>query len=111
MEKNYEKNMENCKSKQIIELISQKWVLNILKHISDNGKKRFNELREEITGINPRTLSERLKELEEENILEKKKYNETPPKTEYELTIKGRELTKCFEKLDEWIEKHEENKN
>lgn len=95
-----------CKITPVFEILSKKWNLHILKHISDNGKKRFNELLDEIQGINPRILSNRLKDLEDRNILTRKRFNETPPRCEYDLTDSGRELIMCFEYLDKWADKN-----
>ncbi len=55
--------------------------------------------------ISPRTLSKRLKELEKLELVSKKRFNEIPPRVEYSLTNKGKELIKCFEYLGMWAKK------
>lgn len=93
-----------CPLNKILNYLGKKWTLAILQEL--NGKKkRFNDLIENIENINPRTLSKRLKELENSNIISRKKYNETPPKVEYTLTDKGKKLIKCFKYLDQWTNK------
>lgn len=96
----------NCKVTPLFEVLSKKWNLHILKHLQDNGSKRFNELLEEIKGINPRILSSRLKELEDLKIISKERFKEIPPRCEYSLTSSGVDLVDCFSKLDVWLDKH-----
>lgn len=94
-----------CPVTTIIEALSKKWTLLILRQLELNGKMRFNELLKEILTISPRTLSKRLKELISIKVINKRQFNEIPPKVEYNLTESGKELIKCFEYLDEWAEK------
>ncbi len=95
--------MNKCKSAAIINLLSKKWNLLILKKLNDEKKVRFKDFIN--AGINPRILSARLKELESAKIISKKRFNTLPPKTEYKLTPAGEELVLCFKKLDSWIDK------
>jgi DNA-binding HxlR family transcriptional regulator len=57
-----------------------------------DGERRFTELEAACPGISPRTLSERLRALEDQEIVERRSYPERPPRVEYELTQKGRAL-------------------
>ncbi|MDY6778414.1 MAG: helix-turn-helix domain-containing protein, partial [Candidatus Nanohaloarchaea archaeon] len=68
---------------------------------------RFKDIENELDGISPKTLSERLKEFQRLDILEKQKFGEVPPRTEYTLTDKGRELIDCFRCMDTWAEKYD----
>ena len=71
-----------------------------------NGEqKRFGELLKEVGNISPRTLSKRLKELEKAGLVRKRQFNETPPRVEYNLTVSGKDLIKCFKSLNEWAKK------
>ena len=98
---------KECPVAKIIDLLSKKWNLLIIHQLngSDNTKKRFNELIKEITGISSRTLSKRLKELKKAKIINKTKFNETPPRVEYSLTPSGKEIIKCFKPMSKWAEK------
>lgn len=98
---------KNCPIAKTLGFLGKKWALMILKELNDSGKKRFNELVYGISGISPRTLSKRLKELEKNKLISKKRFNEIPPKVEYSLTPKGKELIKCFKHLNSWAEKFE----
>ena len=95
-----------CPITEIIGTLGKKWNLMILRTLNENGKKRFNELLNEVPGISSRTLSKRLKELEKAKLVDKKRFNEIPPRAEYALTGPGRELIKCFGYLDKWVKKY-----
>ena len=72
-------------------IVSGKWTLLILRDLA-GGPCRFGELERSLAGISPRTLSCRLRALEEEDILERRVYAEVPPRVDYRLTDKGRDL-------------------
>ncbi|MDP3640121.1 MAG: helix-turn-helix domain-containing protein [Nanoarchaeota archaeon] len=97
---------KECPVTKIVDVVSRKWALLILRQLIFE-KKRFNELLKEIHGISPRTLSKRLSELEKSNIIKKKQFNEIPPRVEYSLTNSGLELIRCFKSLDNWAKKWE----
>ena len=82
---------EECAVACTAELIGGKWTA-ILLHDLSEGARRFSELEHSCKGISPRTLSERLRWLEQESILERRSYPESPPRVEYELTAKGEGL-------------------
>lgn len=86
-------------------IIGTKWTPQLIYALS-SGVKRFSSLQKEVGGINPRTLSARLDELEESGIVRKVSYNEVPPRIEYSLTQKGRDLIPVLERMVEWSEKH-----
>ena len=72
-------------------IIGAKWTA-LLVHDLSEGPRRFSELEHSCAGISPRTLSERLRALEDEAIVERRSYAESPPRVEYELTEKGAAL-------------------
>ena len=80
------------------EIISGKWTLLIIRDLSD-GSQRFCELERSLEGISPRTLSLRLRALEEEGIVGRRTYPEVPPRVEYALTEKGRALVPLIEDM------------
>jgi DNA-binding HxlR family transcriptional regulator len=77
-----------CSVAASAEIIGAKWTA-ILVHDMSEGPRRFSELERSCAGISPRTLSERLRWLEQEGIVERHSYPESPPRVEYELTEKG----------------------
>jgi DNA-binding HxlR family transcriptional regulator len=89
----------------ILETLSKKWTLRLFNSLNNSSKKRFNQLVNELKGISPKTLSERLKELEKNNFLQKQSFAEIPPRVEYSLTKKGKDLISCFKHIDNFIKK------
>ncbi len=89
-----------CPAYATLNLLNKRWNLHIVRALLD-GKKRFNELSRE-RGINPRTLSCRLRFLEDEGIVIRTVVRENPPNVVYELTEKGRALNCIFEALADW---------
>ena len=72
-------------------IVAGKWTLLLLRDLAE-GPRRFSELERSLTGISPRTLSIRLRSLEEEGIIERHEFSEMPPRVEYRLTAKGSHL-------------------
>lgn len=83
-----------------LNLLNQRWNLHIVKSLL-TGKKRFNELGRE-HGINPRTLRERLKALEDQGVICRTVISTMPPNVEYSLSKKGEALADIFKELCEW---------
>ena len=71
-----------------------------------NEAKRFNEIKRSLVTINDKMLSQTLKKLVEQGILNRKSYNSIPPKVEYSLLQKGKELLPIFELMQKWGEKN-----
>ncbi len=81
----------SCAVAACAEIIGSKWTALIVHDLSE-GPRRFTELEHACPGISPRTLVERLRMLEHEDILVRRSYPESPPHVEYELTDKGAAL-------------------
>src|SRR3954469_15902346 len=77
-----------CPVCQTADIICGKWTLLLIRDLAE-GHSRFCELERSLSGISPRTLSLRLRALEEEGIVERPTYPEVPPRVEYALTDKG----------------------
>jgi DNA-binding HxlR family transcriptional regulator len=80
------------------EIISGKWTLLVIRDLAD-GSCRFCELERSLEGISPRTLSLRLRALEEHGIVHRQTYPEVPPRVEYALTEKGQALVPLIEDM------------
>ena len=89
---------EPCPVGCCAEIISGKWTLLLIRDLAD-GSQRFCELERSLEGISPRTLSLRLRALEENGIVERRTYPEVPPRVEYALTEKGRALVPLIEDM------------
>ncbi len=88
----------HCSVACTADLIGTKWTA-VLVHDLSEGPRRFCELERSCPGISPRTLSERLRLLEQEGIVERRSYAESPPRVEYELTAKGEALLPIIEEM------------
>ncbi|MCS7068926.1 MAG: helix-turn-helix domain-containing protein [Meiothermus sp.] len=97
MIKNVEKPLE-----PVLELLGQRGVYTILRALQ-GGPLRFGAL-QQLTGLPPRTLSLRLKELEEFSLIRRTEYHEVPPRVEYALTPQGQALQPALEALARWQE-------
>ena len=84
--------------------LSKKWTMSILITINNFGSLRFNDLLKRVERATAKILSHRLKELEEENLILRKSFNEIPPRVEYSLTKKGKKLTNALLPLIIWAE-------
>lgn len=88
-----------------MEIIGNKWTALILRDLK-NGPRRFSELEKSVGNINPRTLSQRLDDLEAHGIITKQTFAEVPPRCEYTLTDKGMDLMPVLRQMAEWGNKY-----
>src|SRR5919198_2793660 len=95
-----------CPVCRTADVVCGKWTLLLIRDLAE-GNSRFCELERSLEGISPRTLSLRLRALEEEGIVERQTYPEVPPRVEYALTEKGRALVPIVESMRvygrEWL--------
>jgi DNA-binding HxlR family transcriptional regulator len=87
-----------CPVCRTAEIVCGKWTLLIIRDLAE-GRSRFCELERSLAGISPRTLSLRLRALEEEGIVARRTFPEVPPRVEYALTDKGRALVPIVEDM------------
>jgi DNA-binding HxlR family transcriptional regulator len=93
-----------CPVSRAIRLLEKKWTIHIIYELAE-GKQRFCHLQGAIGNANARTLSERLKELEEQGLIHRDVVNTIPPWVEYRLTEKGVELYRLIEGVARWARK------
>ena len=91
----------SCPVCRTADLVCGKWTLLLVRELAE-GTSRFCELERSLTGISPRTLSLRLRALEEEGIVERHTFPEVPPRVEYALTDKGVALLPIIEDMRAW---------
>ena len=91
-----------CCTSGIIDLIGKKWTLCILVTLGNAASVRFNGLLDALPGISPRTLSDTLKALCREGIVQRTVFPEAPPRVEYSLSDQGRALRRVIAPLMEW---------
>jgi DNA-binding HxlR family transcriptional regulator len=90
-----------CPVCQTADIICGKWTLLLIRDLAE-GHSRFCELERSLAGISPRTLSLRLRALEDEGIVERQTFGEVPPRVEYALTAKGQALLPIIEDM-RWL--------
>ena len=97
---------DSCPVCRTAEIVCGKWTLLVIRDLAE-GRSRFCELERSLQGISPRTLSLRLRALEEEGVVERQTFPEVPPRVEYALTSKGRALVPLIEDMRtygrEWL--------
>ena len=89
---------DTCPVCRTAEIVCGKWTLLVIRDLAE-GRSRFCELERSLHGISPRTLSLRLRSLEEEGVVERQTFPEVPPRVEYALTDKGRALVPLIEDM------------
>jgi DNA-binding HxlR family transcriptional regulator len=94
-----------CPLDGVIDTIGKKWGLLIINEIGNHGKLRYKDLMNELNGISPSTLASMLKALEKEELIEKEVFREIPPRVEYHLSARGRELREAIIPLLRWATK------
>ncbi|HEX7195637.1 MAG TPA: helix-turn-helix domain-containing protein [Candidatus Limnocylindria bacterium] len=93
-----------CAATAALNVLGQKWVLRILRALGERTQ-RFCELQDALGGANSATLSQRLKLLEDEGMIERRAISAVPPWVEYSLTPKGRDLQGAMDGIDRWAER------
>jgi len=96
----------DCPVARTLDIVGERWATLILRDLFLLGPRKFQDFEASLSGISPNTLSARLKRLETVGIVTRKFYEEHPPRAEYVLTPKGRELGPVLKSLRAWGEKH-----
>ena len=100
-----------CPLHGILDTISTKWALMVIAGIGNSGSAGFNELKRALCNVSSKTLSNTLKDLEGQNLVERRVEDTMPPTVHYYLTVSGWELRELLIPLLEWVQKnggHEE---
>ncbi|MBD8388624.1 helix-turn-helix domain-containing protein [Dysgonomonas sp. BGC7] len=103
-EANFEKHLSNekCPAKQILSTIGDKWSILILILLDTKGTIRFNELAKYLGDISSKVLSQTLKSLENDGLVNRTVYPEVPPRVEYNLTELSKTLLPHILSLSDW---------
>lgn len=97
-----------CPIRGIIEVVSKKWSICIVSLLDKEQPVRYNEIKSRLAEISPKALSDTLKVLDKEGLIERNVYPETPPRVEYSLTNEGKELKIALMPLVRWVQ-HKKN--
>jgi DNA-binding HxlR family transcriptional regulator len=101
-----EKVPELCRVEDALGILVGKWKPIILLILLQKGTVRFSELKRSISGITQKMLTMQLRELEDEDIIQRVVYPQVPPKVEYSITEYGRSLEPILEAMHDWGTKH-----
>ena len=96
-----------CPLEGIITTIAKKWAILIISILGHHERLRFNDIMEILGGISPKSLTDTLKELQREGLIQREAFPEIPPRVEYSLTEDGRQLCEAIVPLVRWAEKRD----
>jgi len=96
-----------CPLSGVIDLLARKYTIGIVCVLGAHDRVRFSEIEAHLPAASTSTLSARLEELEAEGLIARERYDEIPPRVEYELTAEGRELGERLEPLLGWVRDRE----
>ena len=85
--------------------VGDRWTLLVVEALL-GGSRRFSDVLDQVPGIAPNILSERLKRLERDGLLVSRRYSDRPPRSDYELTAEGKELAGALRLLAHWGARH-----
>jgi DNA-binding HxlR family transcriptional regulator len=97
--------VSTCPSRTSLARIANKWTAMVVIALGDR-RLRFGELRTVVDGISGKVLTDTLRDLERDGLVERRAYAEVPPRVEYELTVLGRTLHEPLLALSRWAEEH-----
>ncbi|GAB6085525.1 winged helix-turn-helix transcriptional regulator [Alkaliphilus crotonatoxidans] len=95
-------NNYRCEIEVTLEILSGKWKALIIWNLNLHKSIRYNEFRRLIPEITQKMLSQQLKDLEQNRLVNRTVYHEVPPMVEYSLTEMGEELIPILESMDKW---------
>src|ERR1700746_3038811 len=97
---------QDCPVAHTLDIVGERWTFLILRDLLRQGPRKFQDLEASLAATGPNTLSARLKRLEEAGIVERRFYEQHPPRAEYVLTGKGRGLRPGVRALPAWGKQH-----
>lgn len=99
-------NANHCSVEDALGILVGKWKPIILLHLMEKGTVRFSDLKRSIPGITQKMLTKQLRELENEEIINRVVYPEVPPRVEYSISEYGRTLEDLLHAMHEWGQAH-----
>ena len=96
---------ERCGSRQVLDLVADKWAAIVI-YVLSGGTLRFGELQRAVGGVSQKMLTQTLRGLERDGLVERKVYPEVPPRVEYTLSLLGETLVQPLSALCRWAEEH-----
>jgi DNA-binding HxlR family transcriptional regulator len=100
-----------CPLEGVFDTIAKKWALLIINTLGNHSRLRFNQIMQELGGVSPKTLTDTLKVLQQEGLIQRDSFAEIPPRVEYSLTDDGKELRVAIIPLLTWASRRETFRN
>lgn len=97
---------EPCPIAAAVDVMFNRWTTDVLWVLLHHGTKRFSELRDQVPGITPKVLAQRLRHLEQNGMIVRVAFSEMPPRVEYSATALARTLVPLFALLEAWSHEH-----
>lgn len=94
--------LPECPVATTVQLIGNKWKLLILRNMIYNGTQRFTDFMKTVPGISKKVLTDNLRALEEDGLVEREVFAEVPPRVEYSLSVLGKSLKPVLDALRDW---------
>ncbi len=101
----YDVYSRHCPARLVLDRLADKWVLLVIGRLWDQAV-RFNQLRRDVDGVSQKVLSQTLKKLERDGLVERRVYATVPVTVEYSLTALGRSLAETIESFSHWAERN-----
>jgi DNA-binding HxlR family transcriptional regulator len=98
---------QDCPTRTVLDIVADKWTSLLIVALVP-GTKRFQQLKREIGGITQKMLTQTLRSLERNGLVERRAYATVPPRVEYTLTRLGHTLSETLEALQDWSVAHVE---
>jgi DNA-binding HxlR family transcriptional regulator len=98
--------VDPCPIAPVVDVVFGRWTSHVLWALAHDGRLRFTELLHHVSGISPKVLTERLRQLERDGLVSRAHYSEIPPRVEYEMTALGQTLVPVFRTLSEWSDRY-----
>ncbi len=95
----------SCPSRQVLERIGEKWTTLVIRVLS-GGTLRYSDLQRRVGGVSQKMLTQTLRSLERDGLIERRVYPVVPPRVEYSLTPLGRTLVEPLDAICRWAERH-----
>ena len=96
----------NCPTRRVLDRIGDKWTVMIVEILAETSPLRFTDLRARVRGVTPKVLTQALRALERDGLLERQVFAEVPPRVEYSLTAAGISLRGPLAAIRLWAETH-----
>lgn len=101
--------LPECPVATTVQLIGNKWKLLVLRNLIYNGKQRFTDFIKTIPAISKKVLTDNLRALEEDGLIEREVFAEVPPRVEYSLSELGKTLKPVLDALSNWGNDYKNN--